>query len=68
MTANQERRLLVAALDYAEHDARCRAAQKDPTISRKEALRQRALAKKRLISAAGRGRAQLELDPRPALR
>ncbi len=67
MTARQERRLLIAALDYAEADRLCREAQKFPTrVSRAAALKKRRLAKKRLLTAAGEDRQQIELDPRPA--
>lgn len=69
MTAAQERRLLIAALDYAEADQLCRDSQKHPTaVSRESALKRRRLAKKRLLTAAGEGRAQLEIDVRRALR
>lgn len=69
MTANQERRLLIAALDYAEADRLCRTAQTHPaTVSREKALKARRLAKARLLRAAGEGRAQREIDVRPALR
>jgi hypothetical protein len=69
MTAAQERRLVLAALDFAEADRLCREAQKHPTaVSRGTALRWRRLAKRRLLTAAGEDRPQLEIDIRPALR
>lgn len=63
MTHNQERRLLLAALDFAGYDRACREAQKHPTaVSREYALRQRRLAKQRLLRAAGEHRRQPDLD------
>ena len=62
MTAAQERRLLIAALDYAGYDRACCESQKHPTaVSRQEALRKRRLAKARLLRAAGRYRKQQEM-------
>lgn len=69
VTARQERRLLLAALDFAEADRLCRESQHHPTaVSRAVALKKRRLAKKRLLSAAGEKRPQIELDVREALR
>lgn len=62
MNARQERRLLLAAIDYADADFRCRLSQHSPaTVSRSEALKARRLAKARLLRAAGSERCQQEL-------
>jgi hypothetical protein len=67
MNGAQERRLLLAALDYCGYDRACREAQKHPTaVSREYALKKRALAKRRMLRAVGDGRPQLEIDVRPA--
>jgi hypothetical protein len=69
MNAAQERRLLLAALDFAGYDRACREAQKHPTaLSREYALKMRRLAKARLLRAVGEKRPQLEIDLREALR
>jgi hypothetical protein len=69
MNARQERRLLLAALDYAKADLTCRASNTFPgTIPRAAALKERRLAKARLLRAAGEKRKQTEIDLRPALR
>lgn len=70
MNAGQERRLILAALDYAAADRLCREAQRDPEgpVNRLHALKKRRLARLRLLRAAGEKRAQKELDIREALR
>lgn len=67
MTAGQERRLIRAALDFVEADARVRASRHDIHVSRKGALYDRRLAKARLITAAGLRRPQPELPLHVAL-
>lgn len=70
MNARQERRLLLAALDFAAADRLCREARRATTssVSRLDALRLRRLAKQRILRAAGEKRIQKELDVREALR
>jgi len=69
VNAPQERRLLLAALDFAAADRLCRDSRLYPeTTSRADALRRRRLAKQRLLRAAGEKRPQRELDVREALR
>ena len=71
MTAHQERRILKAAIEYARADEVVAATRNQwqgrengrnvPTVERAAALKARAAAKKRLISAVGRNRPQVEL-------
>jgi hypothetical protein len=69
MTRNQERRLLLAALDYADADMACRVTRAMiGTPERAAAIKSRQRAKARLLSAAGQNRKQPELDLREALR
>jgi hypothetical protein len=70
MNASQEKRLLLAALDFAAADKLCRESRRDPEgpINRLQALKKRRLAKQRLLRASGEKRTQRELDVREALR
>lgn len=69
MTSNQERRLLLAALDYADADLKCRETRAlMGTDERAAAIKARQRAKARLLSAAGQNRKQPDIDLREALR